>query len=448
MRIGNLQFRTHNPLNPPGWDRTPTPHPTVLERAASILPVKVRKLVAPPPGRVPSPVPAPRTHAGIDAAALGALPAVPSVGNGLGLDIDAAFRTAQQAADAVGTPSAAGPQVAISAITISTHTNLGKVGVVLPPTYRLDPSDALKHLRPPSMVSAGSSGTSTVSSSKTVMRTDLRDVLGPLNVHIKAGGEKRLLDSVPTDRQPALAEVIDQIKAGAELTVLSQPTAHAAGMASASVTLGGQARSAFVDIETDGRISSIDVSDPVTLESELGAHDAGKPAGTSSGPRPVLAARHGVKARVDIAPHVQCTEVGPGRKRYEYFPLPAENHGLRVQTNPSGELWLSMVSALPALAHSHGSGTDMVLGVAARLNADGFVVRAVRAAWVDEPGIDGELVRFEEGVAQGLSPREAALGTFSGKAAALFGFTDVEVKQTPAGGYNVQFRRPPDAGPA
>jgi hypothetical protein len=102
---------------------------------------------------------------------------------------------------------------------------------------------------------------------------------------------------------------------------------------------------------------------------------------------------------------------------------------------------LKLVMADPELRDKLGTGTDMFLGVAKALVADGVAVSRIKAQWLDETGRDSQFRAIAAADQQGRDLAQAAAGIFSGKQARRYGFSEIEVNRI-AGGYEATFRRP------
>jgi hypothetical protein len=286
-------------------------------------------------------------------------------------------------------------------------------------------------------------------STKTIVRKPAVDVLGrTTEIFIKAGGEKRLTSSVPPELRSTVKSVIEQAQASERITTLDDPSDTSDGMASFPVRLeDGQVETAFLSFNPEGRVTSLDVSDD-SFRTRFEATDPGKAvagaaASTASPSLSLPALLTGVHAlpRVDVSSQVRRIPLEEGRYAYEYEPRP-EEHGIHVETSPSGSLWLKMVAAKREWSDTLGSGTDMVLGVAKKLDEDAFGVREIVATWMNRGGIDREHAQYAQAILGGKSVDEAMAATFSGKVASMFGFTRFEVTQTPSKDYTVKFSRP------
>ena len=72
------------------------------------------------------------------------------------------------------------------------------------------------------------------------------------------------------------------------------------------------------------------------------------------------------------------------------------------------------------------------------MDALGSSVRGIRGKWLSGSGeLQDNLDSFNAGIQSGLTPQEAALNTFTGKMAALNGFTNATIESTvgPMGEY-------------
>ena len=292
-------------------------------------------------------------------------------------------------------------------------------------------------------------------STDTVLRADAVDVLGPTtSVYIKRGGQRRMLSSLDPLRQGELQSVMDQIRAAeGRLSRLSEPSDQSDGLASTPVKLGGETLTAFVSFNRDGKVTEVDVSDSdfisrfeatdeggVTLQQ---GNDAG-PGPSTIAPAP-LAPLTGITARVDITPRIQrqtgTSDNTPG-DTYVYDPDPQRRHGMIAEATAHGELRLAAINSRPELQGTFGTGTDMILGLAQRLNADGYGVREITGSWINQPGVDSQHARFTQARNISQSDTDAAMRTFFGKVARIFGFTDVRVMTTDTGDFHVRFKRP------
>jgi hypothetical protein len=295
------------------------------------------------------------------------------------------------------------------------------------------------------------------SSSETVLQTTSTDVLGRTEVLcLRYGGMKRMAESLPLEVRDAFRSVIDQARSAERIEMLDQASETSPGMASFPVQLEGHAMTAFLSFDESGRITTVDASDE-SLRPQFEAIDAGRPIdlrGTApasgSSRQPVvqpLTPTSGVHARVDVSSQVQRKEIGEGCTGYTYEPMPDIDHGIWAQTSPGGKLWLGLIATRPELSGTLGSGTDMVLGLAQAINRDGVGVKEIVGVWGQGEGLDSQHAIYCAARAAGRSEQQAAMSTFFGKVARMFGFTDVQVGSTPTGDFNVTFKRPP-ADPA
>ena len=152
-----------------------------------------------------------------------------------------------------------------------------------------------------------------------------------------------------------------------------------------------------------------------------------------------------ITARVDITRRIQRqagTSDGTPGHTYVYDPDPLRRHGLIAEATSHGELRLAAINSRPELQATLGSGTDMILGLAQRLNADGYGVREITGSWINQPGVDSQHARFTQARNSGQGDTDAAMSTFFGKVARIFGFTDVRVMTTDTGDLHVRFKPP------
>jgi len=292
-------------------------------------------------------------------------------------------------------------------------------------------------------------------SNRTIVRRDVKDPVQASNIFIKAGGMKRMIESVPAELQHLVKSVIEQAKTSDEIVKLSDPSSSSDGMASFPVNLEGETLTAFLSFAFGGRITAMDASDSSLVArfeaSDSGSTDTGAASSSAAAAAviaPPLQPASGVEARVDVSGQFQSvTPPDGGGTLYQYRPRADADHGISVAVTDSGDLWLSRIEALPALVPTLGSGTDMMLGLAKKLNEDGCGIKQIRGEWVNQPGVDSQYKQYREGIDSEMSPRDAAMGTFFGKVALMFGFTDVEVTPSPedaspADDFQVTFKRP------
>jgi hypothetical protein len=442
MRFKNLEIKWHRPLAAPKQEGVPVAHPTLAARWANYgwAPLRIRTV----PDTAP-PAPAPMR--------LAVLP-------GPKLDVDDGFRAALLSAeapvqDALAKEAASVKGYEEALASLRTHlappVHLHNTTIKLPPVYRHNASFGAEAL-------ARTSSDSSQDSADTIIRKEATFATGRADqLHLKAGGRDRLLASVPERRRRALASVLEQIKAANKITTLSLPSATSEGMASVAVSIEDGDRLAFVNFTADGRITSVDVTDPSTFESEFGAVDsapgpgasASTSAGASTAAVPPLMPPPGLTPRIDVSSQVQRSDAANGVVRYTYQPRgPDVLHGIQVHARPNGSLLLHQISTRPELRSTLGSGTDMVLGVVKNLNEDGYQVKEIEAAWTQTAGLESQYTAFAQSMTRGLSYQDAARQTFSGKAAAMFGFTEVQVEQSFYGHYIAKFTRPVNAASA
>jgi hypothetical protein len=378
---------------------------------------------------------------------------------------DGLAQSSQQLADAIGDLAAkhAAAQVAAMPVAAPPHQPI--------PTITVEPfdGDASREGSPPRSHGSGRSHAaksqgslsegdhSQEGSTDTVLRTELSDVLGSdTAIYIKKGGRRRMVSSVDTAHRDAVRSVIEQASQSGEITKLSEPSSTSDGLASFPAVVAGESFTAFISFAADGRVTQVDLSDE-SLSSRFEARDEGRAStsrrlgdgAASAVPRPAtpppLTPRDGVAARVDVSGRFERsagTSDGTPGYTYTYDPRPERDHGMLVEATAGGELRLAAIRAKPELSATFGSGTDMMLGLARRLDAEGYRVREITGSWMPEPGVDSQYQRYMQALANDRTVEQAAMDTFFGKVARTFAFTDVLVLQDEDCGIYVKFRRP------
>ena len=218
------------------------------------------------------------------------------------------------------------------------------------------------------------------------------------------------------------------------------PVAGRPGIADYSFRHNGQVHEASFDFGVNGRVRRMQIISSVmgplvnvslpqpTVPVQLLAAD----------PARVLTLPAGLSARFDVQGQVASWTEGDNRV-YSY--APRGDHRLVVDIEPGGVLHLKLVMVNDAYRDTLGTGTDMFLGVAKALIADGVGISHVRAKWLNEEGRDSQFQVIAAADRQGRDLAKAAARMFSGKQADKYGFTQVQVNRTEDGGYEATFRR-------
>ncbi|RZL02851.1 MAG: RHS repeat protein [Rubrivivax sp.] len=151
----------------------------------------------------------------------------------------------------------------------------------------------------------------------------------------------------------------------------------------------------------------------------------------------------GARQGLDLSGQFAVSKSGSGIKiQYgnpDYWEAVDSSHGIAGFVDKDGVLGFN-VFANPELRATHGSGSDMFTGMIKRLSDDGVDIREIRGAW--ERGTDSvNYTQYRAGLAQGLSPEQSALNTWTGRQVQQVGFSRVEsvIDQT---NVYANFRRP------
>jgi hypothetical protein len=129
---------------------------------------------------------------------------------------------------------------------------------------------------------------------------------------------------------------------------------------------------------------------------------------------------------------------GPdGKATYSYGSL-NQGQGLNASVDASGVLRVEVKSGTrPA---QYGTGSEMFDDMMSVVNKDGKVT-TVQGQWSNTPGLSDNFDAFTANLKAGMTPKEAALNTWTGKQAARYGFTTAEVNTLSDGSYSVNFTK-------
>jgi filamentous hemagglutinin len=130
--------------------------------------------------------------------------------------------------------------------------------------------------------------------------------------------------------------------------------------------------------------------------------------------------------RVDVADNFVVKTGKNGSTTLQYG-NPEGAQGLIVNVDKDGVLGFDIRADNSSI--SNPSGTDMFASAMQRLNQNGVQVSAIRGAWVG--GTDSiNTAEYMSNLKNGMTPQQAAANTWTGRMAANYGFTDVQLPTT------------------
>ncbi|MHA6883128.1 hypothetical protein, partial [Ralstonia pseudosolanacearum] len=159
------------------------------------------------------------------------------------------------------------------------------------------------------------------------------------------------------------------------------------------------------------------------LEAPNSAGNAGEAMALSGQPVP----------RVDVSGQFNITRYG-GALDVDYLDAEFGNHGLNATIDKNGRL--SFEVRAQGDVSKLGSGTDMFSSMMLRLNREGIDVNAITGTWISG-GDSVNAAEFARNVKMGMTPEDAAMNTWTGRMAARYGYSSVNVP--PSTIQNTQF---------
>ncbi len=151
----------------------------------------------------------------------------------------------------------------------------------------------------------------------------------------------------------------------------------------------------------------------------------------------------GVALRDDLArvakPDSKVGQRADGGTTYSYGSV-RQGQGLDAYVDASGVLRLEVKSG--ARRQQYGSGTEMFDDMMSTMNKNGQV-NEILGQWSNTPGLTSNFDAMLSNLKAGMSPDAAALDTWTGRQAARYGFTNVEVSGNATSGYIASFTKGP-----
>jgi hypothetical protein len=126
-----------------------------------------------------------------------------------------------------------------------------------------------------------------------------------------------------------------------------------------------------------------------------------------------------------------------GKIGYSYGSL-NQGQGLEATVDTSGVLRFEVKSGTRRA--QYGTGTEMFDDMMGAVNKNGKVT-TVQGQWSNTPGLSDNFDAFTANLKAGMQPEQAALNTWTGKQAAKYGFTEVNVDKQLDGSYRVDFTK-------
>jgi hypothetical protein len=136
-------------------------------------------------------------------------------------------------------------------------------------------------------------------------------------------------------------------------------------------------------------------------------------------------------------PEPNVTVLPDGTSRYSYGSV-KQGQGLDASVDTSGVLRLEVKSG--TRSQQYGSGTEMFDDMMGAMNKNGQV-KEVLGQWSNTPGLTSNYDAMLSNLKAGMSPEAAAMNTWTGRQAARYGFTNVEVSGNATSGYRVTFTK-------